>query len=236
MTFGARLKTARKNIRMTQDDLSAALNSARPTISAWENDVYLPGTENITALARVLGVTVAYLLGETGASQPIENGENEAFSLHDNNIIKLRIFPAETAASFDETTNLDDVVVKEEGLINYVFVDKRYLTTSSCDRLQDHYCITLWDNSMQGAQMAKGQIAIVKGTSQVESGEAMFVSYNGHAFFRWLITKQDGTVELRPANPDFRSEFITLGDGEGFAVKGVVVGVLNAPYAPQKAF
>lgn len=226
----------RKKCRLSQSELGEAVGYSRFTVLEWEAGRLAPDSNTLSKIAGVLCTTTSYLLGETDSPQPIENGENNALSLHGNDIIRIRVFSAETAASFDDTTVFDDVVVDGEGTINFVYVNKKYFTTSSCNRLQDLYSISLWDDSMQGAQMAKGQIAIVERTSQVRSGEVMFVYYNGHTFFRWVISKQDGTVELRPANPNFRSEFITPGEEGVFAIKGVVLGVLNAPYAPQKAF
>lgn len=233
--MGKRIKSMRKECRLSQSELGEAVGYSRFTVLEWEAGRLAPDSNTLSKIAGVLCTTTSYLLGETGTPQPIEKGENNAPSLHDNDMIRIRVFSAETAASFDDTTVFDDVVVDEGGTINFVFVNKKYFTTSSCSKLQDLYCISLWDSSMQGAQMAKGQIAIVGRTSQVKSGEVMFVYYNGHAFFRWVISKQ-GAVELRPANQDFRSEFITPGEEGDFAIKGVVLGVLNAPYAPQKAF
>lgn len=233
--FAERLRKARLNKGIGSVELGKMLNVGNSSVSRWEAGAREPSLDTISRIADILGVNVAYLVGEDDLLFN-KLGENEAFSLHDDNIIKIRVFPAETAASFDETTVFDDVEIEEEGTIKYVFVNKNYFTTSSCVNLQDLYSISLWDDSMQGAKMTKGQLAIIKRTSHVESGEVALVCYSGRVFFRWVIVKDDGGVELRPANADFRSEIIAHGNEGSFAVKGVVLGVLNAPYAPQKAF
>ena len=59
---GERIRQARKNRGLTQEELGELLNIHLNTISAWENGVFLPKTLILHKLAQVLNVTEAELL------------------------------------------------------------------------------------------------------------------------------------------------------------------------------
>lgn len=61
-TVGARIKTARKALKLTQTELADKLGTDPSSISRWENDQQGITFENAAALASALEVTVQYLL------------------------------------------------------------------------------------------------------------------------------------------------------------------------------
>lgn len=61
MTIGIRIEKERKRLKLTQEELAAALNVSRQSISKWEQDAVMPDLENIINLSKVLGVSVEYL-------------------------------------------------------------------------------------------------------------------------------------------------------------------------------
>ena len=69
MVFGERLKHLREG-RYSQEDLAEKLNVNNNTISKWENGSQEPRPKNVAELARVLGTTAAYLLGDTDNPDP----------------------------------------------------------------------------------------------------------------------------------------------------------------------
>lgn len=50
MTFGQRLRTARKEKQLTQKELAAKINAAHNLISYWENDQNMPNLDTIHSL------------------------------------------------------------------------------------------------------------------------------------------------------------------------------------------
>ena len=64
MTFGERLKLLREG-KYSQEELANMLNVHSVTISKWENNVQEPRANKVAELARILGTTTAYLLGDT---------------------------------------------------------------------------------------------------------------------------------------------------------------------------
>ena len=67
MTFGEKLRAARKSAGLTQEQLSERLLVSRQAITKWESDKGLPDIENLKQLSALLGVSIDYLLdsGET---------------------------------------------------------------------------------------------------------------------------------------------------------------------------
>lgn len=61
-TFGEKLKTARKDAGLTQEQLAVKLMVSRQAITKWEADKGLPDIENLKALSQLLGVSIDYLL------------------------------------------------------------------------------------------------------------------------------------------------------------------------------
>ncbi len=66
MPVGKNIRTARKNIVMSQGDLAKEVDVALDTISRWETGKRTPRTEDLLKLSKILGVSVSYLMGETG--------------------------------------------------------------------------------------------------------------------------------------------------------------------------
>lgn len=64
MTFGEKLKEARQNAKMSQEELSIKLNVSRSAVAKWETDKGLPDIQNLKSISSVLGVSIDYLLDD----------------------------------------------------------------------------------------------------------------------------------------------------------------------------
>ncbi|WLS77384.1 helix-turn-helix domain-containing protein [Erwinia pyri] len=68
-SVGERIRARRKELRLTQKDLSAKVGVSHVSISQWEKDETAPRGENLLALANALGVSANFLsTGEESAS------------------------------------------------------------------------------------------------------------------------------------------------------------------------
>ena len=67
MTLGEKIKEARKQCGLTQEEMATKLMVSRQAITKWESDKGIPDIQNIKALAGLLQVSIDYLLdnGET---------------------------------------------------------------------------------------------------------------------------------------------------------------------------
>ncbi|WP_461630283.1 helix-turn-helix domain-containing protein [Labilibaculum euxinus] len=64
-TFGKKIATLRKTSKMSQTELSKALNTSTSVIGRYERDEMTPSIDAARKLAKILNTTVGYLLGET---------------------------------------------------------------------------------------------------------------------------------------------------------------------------
>lgn len=69
-TIGENIRTARKALGMSQDDLAEAIGANRVTISKYENGGYLPSVPALERLASALKTTPAQLSGNVQEEEP----------------------------------------------------------------------------------------------------------------------------------------------------------------------
>ena len=71
MEFAERLKTLRKQVKLTQAQIAEKLDISQQAYASWERGVKKPTQENLVKIAQILNVTVDYLVGNS------DNTENE---------------------------------------------------------------------------------------------------------------------------------------------------------------
>ena len=64
MTFGDKLKEARKEAGLSQEKLAEKLSVSRSAVAKWENNRGMPDIENLKSMAQLLNVSVDYLLND----------------------------------------------------------------------------------------------------------------------------------------------------------------------------
>ncbi|MCR5234760.1 MAG: helix-turn-helix domain-containing protein [Lachnospiraceae bacterium] len=64
MTFGEKLKEARKNAGLSQEQFAEKMNVSRSAVAKWETDKGMPDVNNLKVMSQLLNVSVDYLLDE----------------------------------------------------------------------------------------------------------------------------------------------------------------------------
>ena len=64
MTFGEKLRNARKEAGFSQEQLAEKLSVSRSAVAKWETDNGMPDVGNLKAIATLLNVSIDYLLDE----------------------------------------------------------------------------------------------------------------------------------------------------------------------------
>lgn len=64
MTFGEKLKKARKEAGLTQEQLAERLNVSRSAVAKWETDKGMPDIDNLKIISELVDVSIDYLLDE----------------------------------------------------------------------------------------------------------------------------------------------------------------------------
>ena len=63
MEFSERLKDVRKQAGLTQVDVAEKLGISQPAYASWERGVKKPTQDNLVKIAKILNVSVDYLVG-----------------------------------------------------------------------------------------------------------------------------------------------------------------------------
>jgi len=99
MSFSEKLKNARREKDLSQEQLAELLNVSRQAVSKWEQDNGYPETEKLIQLAKTLDVSLDSLLLDSGKQQEGEtNNKNRFFSSERK--ITIKSFDGETVSSY----------------------------------------------------------------------------------------------------------------------------------------
>ena len=71
MTLGEKIRVARRNCGLSQEQLAEKMSVSRSAVAKWETDKGLPDVGNLKVLARLLRVSVDYLLDEEEATDEL---------------------------------------------------------------------------------------------------------------------------------------------------------------------
>ena len=69
MTVGEKIKEARRQCGLSQQQLAEKMLVSRSAVAKWEAGNGLPDVDNVKALAQLLNVSIDYLLGEGEAAE-----------------------------------------------------------------------------------------------------------------------------------------------------------------------
>lgn len=65
MEFAERLKTLRKQVKLTQAQIAEKLNISQQAYASWERGVKKPTQDNLVKIAQILNVSIDYLVGNS---------------------------------------------------------------------------------------------------------------------------------------------------------------------------
>lgn len=103
MSIGSRIKQARKDMNLTQEDLAAAIGVTKGAIANYENEVSVPKIELLIKLMKKLDVDANYLYQDDvrflKKESPATITDDEASALRDDDLVdRLSKLPAEDAS------------------------------------------------------------------------------------------------------------------------------------------
>lgn len=198
---GSRIKKARIEKGLTQEELAKLMNVTRNAIGSYENNRALPTAKNMPKLANFLGVSVAYLQMETDC--PIAN----EIPLPED-VLKIPII-----ATVKCGTN--GLAFEEDG--GFINVEKKHG--------EDLRAFRCKGDSMIGAGIHDGDVAIVRIQDTVESGELAIVVINGDEGTLKRVHIQTDAIILESANPSFPPRVFTGVDRAIVHIVGKVIEI-----------
>lgn len=66
MTFGEKLREARKEANLSQEEFARKAGVSRSAVAKWESDRGMPDVENLKVIASLLNISLDYLLDDDG--------------------------------------------------------------------------------------------------------------------------------------------------------------------------
>ena len=129
MTIGERIKQARKEMGISQEQLADKLPVSRAAVAKWENDIGMPDIENLKKLSEVLGMSIDEIVGNT-----IQNRDSKLGTAlkSDRGICTIKaeadyIGKKCSVEMIDWNDGIEDsyIVSKDERFLYYVKIEKK---------------------------------------------------------------------------------------------------------------
>lgn len=177
MTFGQRLRQARKEKQLTQKELAAKINAAHNSISNWENDQNMPDPDTIQNLCWVLDVQPNYFFS-VDPSLP-------------SNILpmpEMRKIPLIGSIACGAPVFAEEHFDGEVDIPSNIHAD---------------FALSCKGDSMINARIFDGDIVYIRKQDSVENGEIAAVLIDCEATLK-RIRLFDDHIVLEPENPMYK--------------------------------
>lgn len=186
MTVGGRLKQLRLSENKTQTDIATILHVTKSTISMYERDERIPSSDVLMGYAKLFNTSTDYILG------------TEKYREESPNYITINVYGSIPAGipieAIEDITDTEDLSLKEY------------------DRSKEYLGLKVEGDSMYPKYL-DGDTVIIEKTPDCESGTDAAVYVNGYeATLKTVIKNENGTITLKPINPNYSPT--TYGDGD----------------------
>ena len=179
MSFGSKLRAARKAKQLTQKELAAKIKAAHNSISNWENDQNMPDPDTIQNLCWALDVEPNYFFSvDSSLSLP-------------RNIIPL---PEMQRIPLLGSIACGSPILAEEHIEDYVDIPRN---------IHADFALTCKGDSMINARIFDGDIVYIRQQDTVVNGEIAAVLIDGEATLK-RVRLFDDHISLEPENPMYK--------------------------------
>lgn len=181
MSFGERLRAARKAKQLTQKELAVRINAAHNSISNWENNQNMPDPDTIQNLCWALDVQPNYFFSV---------GIPSSLPLASNAIVMPRMnsIPLVGSIACGAPILANEHIDGQVDLPSHIRAD---------------FALTCKGDSMINARIFDGDIVYIRQQETVENGEIAAVLIDGEATLK-RVRLYDDHISLEPENPQYR--------------------------------
>ena len=194
MSIGTRLRHLRKMSGNTQGELAKKIYVTASSIGMYERDERTPSTEVLKKYSQLFDVSLDYILGN---ERPVEGQDYITINVYGSIPAGIPI------EAIEDISDTEDLSLKEY------------------DRNKEYLGLVVDGDSMYPKYL-DGDTIIIEKTPDCESGSDAAVYVNGYdVTLKTLIKNDDGTITLRPINPNYSPK--TYGpDDDPVSILGVV--------------
>ena len=195
MSVGKRLRVLREDLGLKQDSLADLLDVNRASISLYESNKRTPSQKILMKYADIFDVSTDYIL--KGYQAPTEGQDYITINVYGSIPAGIPI------EAIEDISDTEDLSLKEY------------------DRNKEYLGLVVDGDSMYPKYL-DGDTIIIEKTPDCESGTDAAVYVNGYdVTLKTLIKNDDGTITLRPINPNYSPR--TYGpDDDPVSVLGIV--------------
>lgn len=200
VSLGEKIRKARLEAGLTQEELSELLMVSRAAVAKWETNRGLPDIENLKFIASALSVSVDYLLDENNSVD---------FSITKKPINLNKYGFDGSLSGFKKSKNKEQIVLDEysDSEINMLTVIKTY--NSSSEKMVDNF--VGWFSTLLGGLPLFGIHDFSKAVSTLVAEQYYLVDKKDKQYFV-LIT--DEYIISRIMGVAFNSKKFRIGDKE----------------------
>lgn len=216
-----KLKTRRKELKLTQKDIADKLGISYQAYSAWERGVKEPSKEKVKKLEQILNVPKGYFT-EIEIVRLYNNltdkGKNQALSYVRNLVQKEQ---CKNVISISEKLYEYHVYEKmSAGIGSSVYNDQDYDTVYFDKELAHDFASWVSGDSME-PQYQNGSVALIRETGFDYDGAIYAVVCNSQTYIKRVYREQHG-LRLVSINSKYKDIFISY--NEDPRVVGIIVG------------
>ena len=179
MSFGAKLKAARKEMQLTQKQLASMIDAAHNSVSNWEHDQNMPDSDTIGKLCQVLHKDPNYFYNVD--SQPLPA-----------NCLPM---PEMKSIPLVGSIACGAPILAEEHIESYLNVPSE---------IHADFALRCRGDSMINARIWDGDLVYIHQQDTVENGQIAAVLIDGEATLKRVRLFEDH-ISLEPENPMYRT-------------------------------
>ncbi|MDD2285731.1 MAG: LexA family transcriptional regulator [Paludibacter sp.] len=221
-----------------QGEMARILGITQAYYSELERGKKTPSMTMLRSFSEKINKPLSYLMGEIEISEELEQKAKPIIEEKSNvrlgtKFLEIPLLTMATAASCGAGNGLYGVTPEST---ENIFVEA---STFKClDETRKPFGVPIEGDSMVGAGLEEGADAVINPAEEVMNGDAALISCDGSWMIKWVIFCPDGSVELRPANPNYsptRIEAAYAADPSWFRIIGKVVATVKKGF-PKRAF
>ena len=216
-----KLKTRRKELKLTQKDIADQLGISYQAYSAWERGVKEPSKEKVNRLEQLLKVPKGYF-----TEIEIVRLYNELSNKGKNQVVEYArdlVQKEKTQQVISVSENFYEYHVYEKmsaGIGASVYDDRNYDTVYFNEELAHDFASWVFGDSME-PKYQNGSVALIRETGFDYDGAVYAVVCNNQTYIKRVYREENG-LRLVSINPKYEDIFITY--DEDPRVVGVIVG------------
>lgn len=176
-SFGAKLKSCRKDMSLSQRELGQKIGVAESTISLYESNKRFPDAETLQKISSLFNVSLDYLLGNAPCKKPVSpTGRGVRIPVLGRVVAGIPIEAVQEILDYEEIT-------------------------PELAATGEFFALQVKGDSML-PKLEEGDVVIVKKQEDVKTGDIAIVLVNGDEATIKQVKKVNGGIMLYGFNPD----------------------------------